>query len=879
MKRTRTSALAVRKPRAPRARRPVIEEIEPRILYSADFSPGLVETTAPLDEPEQRLLDGSGEFVSVSESTALQPNADTADSGDTAPQGTWELELLLGDETAATTQSGQPSVSAETAAPQLSQDAEVAVASPPLAFERNDGQTDAQVDFLARGSGYAVWLAGGDAVIALEGEETGHVLRLDVLGGNPDAVASGADLLAGTSNYLLGPSEQWQTDVANYAAVYYDEVYDGIDLRYYGNQRRLEYDFILDAGAQVSDIRLAFDGAQDVSVADTGDLVLDLGDGQSVVFQAPIAWQEGADGREAVVSRYVLFEDGSVGFEVGAYDSARELVIDPVFSYGTYLGGTGTDQVLGMTVDAAGYVYVTGYTNSASFPVTVGAYLGAIAGGQDAFITKLTPDLTGLVYSTYLGGAGEEAGYNIAVDAAGNAYVTGYTMSANFPTAAAYQPTLRGTQDAFLVKLNAAGNALVFSTYLGGTSSDTGYWVVLDAAGSPYVAGYATSSDFPVTAGAADTSFAGGDGFITKFSPDGSALAYSTFIGGSNFDAAYSIAVDAAGNVAVVGETSSNDFPVTASAYQLTRGGNADVFVARLNAAGSAITYATYIGGNQADRAFAVAYHASGRIYVTGETASNNFDITAGAFQPNDGGSGDAFLSVIDPSQSGAASLAYSSYIGGSSSNERAWNISVDGAGRAYLAGSTDSNDFPTTAGAYRTTPAGGDDAFVVQINPGGAGAADLLYGSYWGGAGAESALTGVYANGKLYFGGATASTSGIATAGTLDTSYNGGIDGYVAVFTFLAAPVVTVNATPLSYTENAGPQLLDNSITVSDADSATLTGATLRFTANYVLGEDSLAFNNSNPGASPACGARPGPHSRCPAARAWPTTRPRCAA
>jgi VCBS repeat-containing protein len=287
---------------------------------------------------------------------------------------------------------------------------------------------------------------------------------------------------------------------------------------------------------------------------------------------------------------------------------------------------------------------------------------------------------------------------------------------------------------------------------------------------------------------------------------------------------------------------------VTAGAYQLTRGGNADIFVARFNAAGSVLTYASYMGGNSADRAFAVAYHSSGRIYLTGETESNNFDVTLGALQLNDGGSGDAILSVIDPSQSGAASLVYSTYLGGSKSNERAWNISVDSAGRVYLAGSTDSDDFPTTVDAHRGTRAGGDDVFLAQINPVNGGASDLLYGSYFGGLGDDSALTGTYANGKLYFGGGTTSNTLIATAGAAYPNYTNDVDGFVAGFTFQSAPVVTVSATPLSYTEGAGAQLLDNSITVNDADSATLVGATLRFTANYVLGEDSLAFNNSNP-------------------------------
>ena len=321
-----------------------------------------------------------------------------------------------------------------------------------------------------------------------------------------------------------------------------------------------------------------------------------------------------------------------------------------MFSYGTYLGGTGADEILGMAVDSAGNVYLTGYTGSSTFPTTVGAFRTTDLSGMDVFVTKLTPDLSAMVYSTYLGGGGEEVANNIAVDSAGNAYITGYTKSGDFPVMSSYQATLSGSQDVFVTKLNITGNALVYSTYLGGNGgSDAGYSIAVDGAGSAYVSGYATSANFPTTAGAVDTSYNNGEGFVTKFSSDGSALLYSTFIGGGNFDAAYSVAVDASGNAAVVGETQSTDFPVTASAYQTALAGGRDIFVAKLNAAGTAFTYGTYLGGNNDDQGLGAAVHASGKIYVTGYTSSNNFDVTAGALQPTDGGSGDAFLSVSRP--------------------------------------------------------------------------------------------------------------------------------------------------------------------------------------------------------------------------------------
>jgi VCBS repeat-containing protein len=849
-----------------RARRPVLEEVEARILYSADFTPGLLDERDALQSSEQRLLDSSGEFASSADAATADAQTPADASADTTPgastqadssepaapskAASWELDALLAEDADFDAGSGAQAETDTAVAGTVAASAEVelAVAATPLAFERNAGQTDAQVDFLARGSGYVVWLADGDAVIALDGGDTGHVLRLDVLGGNPDAAASGEGLLDGTSNYFVGGQDQWRVDVANYTAVFYDEIYEGIDLRYYGNQRQLEYDFVLEAGARVSDIRLRFDGSQSVSIDAGGELVLDLGEGRSVAFKAPVSWQEGPSGREAVASRYVIHEDGSVGFEVGAYDPTRALTIDPVFAFGTYIGGNNGDQVLGMAADAAGNIYVTGYTLSANFPTTAGAYRTSAPGNEDIFVTKLTPDLGGFVYSTYLGGSNDEEGYNITVDAAGNAYVTGFTKSTDFPTLNAYQSTLRGGWDAFLTKLNASGNGLVYSTYLGGDGGgDTGYWVVVDAAGSAYVAGYATGSNFPTTAGAFDTTYANGEGFVTKFAPAGNTLVYSTFLGGSGFDAAYSLALEASGAVVVVGETASTNFQVTASAYQTTNDGNVDAFVTRLDATGSAITYSTYLGDSGADQAFAVALDSTNRAYVAGFAGSANFDVTAGAMDTTKAGGGDAFLAIVDPSQSGAASLDYATYIGGSQDAELAWNVTVDSAGRAYVAGTTDSNNFPTTAGAYRTSNAGSDDVFVMQINPVGGGASDLLYGTYWGGNNSDSALTGVLSNGKFYFAGGTASNSGIATAGTVDTSYGGSTDGFVAAFTFYAQPVVTANATPLAYTENAGAQLLDPTFTVSDSDSALLIGATLQFSANYVFGEDALFFDNAN--------------------------------
>jgi hypothetical protein len=334
----------------------------------------------------------------------------------------------------------------------------------PLSFEANQGQTDAQVSFLARGSGYALFLTPAEAVLSLrkptqpgtdaDPAASGTVLRMQLVGASTAPRLVGQGLLSGTSNYLLGndPS-QWHTGIADYARVEARGVYPGVDLVYYGNQRQLEYDFTVAPGADPGAITLAFPGAESATLDDQGNLVLQMAGG-AVVEQAPVLYQEGNGIREAVSGHYVLAGDGQVGFAVGSYDRSRPLVIDPILSYSTYLGGSFDDIGYGIAVDSAGNAYVTGYTESANFP-TANPRQSANGGGRDAFVAKLNAAGSVLAYSTYLGGSNDDYGYGIAVDSAGNAYVTGYTNSTNFPTANPLQAANGGSVDAFVAKLNA----------------------------------------------------------------------------------------------------------------------------------------------------------------------------------------------------------------------------------------------------------------------------------------------------------------------------------------------------------------------------------------------------------------------------------------
>jgi hypothetical protein len=425
----------------------------------------------------------------------------------------------------------------------------------PLSFEANQGQADARVDFLARGSGYGLFLTPTEAVLSLQPPAAtdadqapaGDVLSLRLLGANRHAQAEGLDQLAGTSNYLVGTDPgQWHTDIANYGQVAYDGVWRGIDVVYYGNQRHLEYDFVLEPGADPGSIKLQFQGARGLELDGQGNLVLQTAGGD-VVQQAPVLYQEIGGVRHAVSGHYVLKGQGQVGFEVGAYDPTRPLVIDPVLSYSTYLGKG--DYGFGIVVDGSGSAYVTGYTSSTQFPTRnpLQSRLASIR-NWDAFVTKLSPDGRSLVYSTYLGGNDYDKGTAIAVDASGNAYVTGSTNSTNFPTTAgAFQRAWGGgydsngtaRHDAFVAKLNPTGNALVYSTYLGGAGNENNYYspssggIAVDASGNAYVTGATSSSNFPLQ-NALQATFGGvSDAFVTKLNAAGTALVYSTYLGGS----------------------------------------------------------------------------------------------------------------------------------------------------------------------------------------------------------------------------------------------------------------------------------------------------------------------------------------------------------
>ena len=578
----------------------------------------------------------------------------------------------------------------------------------PLSFEINKGQTAAPVKFLSRGPGYQLFLTGNEAVLSTQ---KGSVLRLKIIGANAAPCAEGQDELPGKVNYFNGNDpERWLREIPTYARVNFKDVYPGIDMVYYGNQGQLEYDFAVAPGANPKAIRFVVEGADKLRLDKNGDLLLNMSHGD-VRLHKPVLYQLSEGKRAEVKGEYVI-NGNEIKFKVRSFDSSKQLVIDPVLSYSTFLGGNGIDQAVAIAVDSQGSAYVTGATqDSLSFPTTPGSFKPS--GFTSTFITKLDPTGSNLVYSTYLAGDSNTVARSIAVDAAGNAHITGSTSATNFPqvNGLGFSST---ANDAFVTKFNASGSALLFSTYLGGSASDFGEAIALDGNGNIYVAGSTNSANYPIVnpvqTGPSATEQCG-NAFVTRINPSGPSIVFSTYLGGSKCEGANGIALDASGNVYVTGGTESTDF-LTANAFQATKGETFtnDAFVTKLTGSG-ALTYSTYLGGNNSDVGMAIAADPAGNAYVTGVTQSTNFP-TANPFQATNGGfAGDVFVTKLNPQGS---ALGYSTYLGGSSTDSGR-GIAVDATGSAYVTGFTSSNDFPTVTGALRTR-----SLFFTSLNGGG---------------------------------------------------------------------------------------------------------------------------------------------------------------
>lgn len=823
----------------------------------------------------------------------------------------------------------------------------------PLHFEANQGQTDPQVKFLARGPGYGLFLTPTEAVMTLEsinektslapeqvqqsrsaknplppgeGRERGSknglsdlktanyqpnqrneipfgspspqpsptgrggsvptahqpvsqlavrpepveglptTLRLKLRNANPNAQIAGIDEQPGKSHYLIGndPS-QWRKNVPNYAKVAYDEVYPGIDLVYYGNQRQLEYDFIVAPNADPKAIQMAIEGAENVSIDPDGNLILSTPNGE-IRQHKPIVYQETNGQRRPIEGRYVLLANGdpdavrrvrtahqspapdgvstpsatfavsgngatqetkgtgyisrlakaatqiaSIGFELADYDHSQPLVIDPVLEYATYLGGNNSDSPRGLAVDKAGNAYISGLTISVDFPFVNGVQPVNAGGGMDAFVAKLSADGTSLLYSTFIGGQGSDYSQGLAVDTEGNAYVFGSTSSNDFPLKNPFQASRAGDYDAFVLKLDQTGAQIIYSSYLGGSSKEeiaTGA-IALDSSGAAYLTGQTRSPDFPTENALQGYGGGGywGDAFAAKVLPDGSGLAYSTFLGGNQDEIGYGIAVDSQGSAYVAGWTNSSNFPM-ANALQAAHGGQAgrtcgssscggDAFLTKLSPDGTSMVYSTFLGGSDDDMAFALAVDVTGNAYITGQTHSTNFP-TLNAVQPALSAGFETFVAKLNPSGS---ALVYSTYLGGTSQNTGQGNsIAADAAGNAYVFGSTDSSDFPTVNPIQAGFGGGQGDGFISKIGPAGG---SLKFSTYLGGNGKEIAYRlAVDECGDIYSATDTQSAN-LPTVAALDSSFNGGSSSYGDAY---IAKLLFSEVTDLSLTKTATP-------------------------------------------------------------------------
>jgi hypothetical protein len=552
-------------------------------------------------------------------------------------------------------------------------------------------------------------------------------------------------------NYILGNDRsKWRVDVPNFKEISYKEIYPGIDLKYYGDNKSIEYDFIISPGADPNLITVHYDGAKSLDVTPAGELVVET-DWGKVIERLPRIYQKTSAGPLDVKGRYALLGNNTFGFQLTEdYDRTLALVIDPTLNYSSYLSGTGEDNPYASTADNAGDVFITGSTTSSDFDITP-SYDNSYNGSYDVYVTKISTVTHSLVYSTYIGGNGSEEGYDIHVDSVGNAFVTGVTSSNSFPKVNAFDSSFDGTSEAFVLKLAASGNSLVYSTYLGGSADEYGHGVTFDKTGNTYVVGSTSSADFPTLNAYDPTANGLNDVFIAKLNSTGNAIIYSTYIGGTDSDVGSDIEIDSAGNSYITGWTFSNDFP-TANGFDLIyNGGSTDAYVAKLSASGNNLLYSTYLGGNGTDNANRIAVNKLGEALVVGATSSSAYP-TANAYDPSFNGVFDIFVTRLD--QSGLA-LSFSTFVGGSQ-NDQARDVALDGSGNIWFTGWTKSINIPLVA-AYDSTINGGYDLFVGKMSANGS---SLLFTSYLGGTGDDFGYgIALDAANNIYLGGQTFSS------------------------------------------------------------------------------------------------------------------------
>jgi Beta-propeller repeat/Abnormal spindle-like microcephaly-assoc'd, ASPM-SPD-2-Hydin len=766
----------------------------------------------------------------------------------------------------------------------------------PLAFEPNQGQTDAEVKYVARGARYNVFFTPSETVLVLGASshtnpaenQTANpvdILRMRLAGANASADLVAVDQLQGKSNYLIGPRENWHTSIPNFRRILQRQVYPGIDISYHGTEGQLEEDFVVSPGADPRAIRLAFNGAKTIRTNSSRELMVTL-KGEAVTLRKPVAYQETKGSKRLVSVNYVVLNNSRVGFRLGDYDQRQPLVIDPILSYSTYLGGSNIDGANAIAVAPDKTAFITGGTYSVDFPTT--HQLQPNHGGpddffRDAFVVKLSADGSTILYSTYIGGKFEDVGNGIAVDAGGDAYVTGTTDSSDFPvpvTIPSFNPECGGdgkcgaswnpggllVRNGFVIKLNPEGTAPLYSGFIGFYENVIGQSIAVDENNIAYVTGQVgpyivptvnilppreCPPPFPITGPltttpipfclplpqppleipgptAAQQIFGGGatDAYLWKISATGNTILYATYLGGTNEDVGLGVAVDTNANAYLTGLTYSSDFPVTAGAFQGTNSGAGDAFFAKVNTVSGALLYSSFLGGSGLDQGNGIAVDKNGNAYITGTTASTvntlGFAPPAGAFQPNcalDSSGvceGDAFVAKLNPSLSGPSSLIYFTYLGGSLA-DGAQAIAVDPSGNAYVTGSTVSTDFPVAGAVFQPKFGGGNaDAFVTKLDPAGA---TLTYSGYLGGTNTDIGYgIAVDTDANAYIAGQTCSLD-FPLANPVQAAPGGNCDAFVSKVSILNG--IQVNPAGLVFSaQSLGTTSQSQVITVTNGDN-----------------------------------------------------------
>jgi hypothetical protein len=765
----------------------------------------------------------------------------------------------------------------------------------PLSFEENRGQFDSRVKFLTRGAEYGLFLSGGQATIVHKGRAhitdggdasspiaalgssdviTKSVTQLTWVGANPNAQPHGDGHQAGESNYLIGKDpSKWRRHVQHYDRVRLTDLYRGIDLVYHSDQQQVEMDYIVAPHVDSKAIQIAISGPSIVTVDASGQLSISSA-GDELKLLAPVAYQEKNGRREIVQARYILAASHQVGFELGAYDQSRPLVIDPVLTFAATFG-TGSNQTIisDVQVDSNGNIYLSGTTCDTNYPTTSGAF--QTSGGSnlsaacyDAVVTKLNPTASQLLYSTYIGGqTNVDFAVHLLVNTAGEATVAGTTGSIDFPTTSgAYQRSLKsGTcnyspffvnqpcADAFLLKLSADGSSLVYSTLFGGERGDMVMGLAQDTSGDSYISGLTDSTQLPVNSSSYSSTYNGAatcqggtlpcfNGFIAKLNPNGTQLLASTYLGGTDDDNAAQVAVDTSGNVYVTGTADSVNFPTTAGAYRTTHAGpvhSGDAYLAKLDSTLHTLQYSTFFGGSAEDISINLRVDATGAAYITGSTLSSDLPTTLGAFQTTYKGAplgttqcisaldtsilnqptcGDVFLAKIDPSKSGAAQLDFATYIGGSA-NDFAYTLSLDSQQNVWILGDTNSPDFPLTSDAYFSNGSTAN-LFLSEIKNDGT---QLLFSTF---------LSQLSSNGALGLGLTIDPSNDVYVAGQGTVSptpgaYSASAGVFVMEFSSgTARPGVLLSATSIAFptaTTPVGATSAPQSVTLTNNGTATL--------------------------------------------------------